>query len=41
MEGYETAPDCFFFASNKVAPTCWAGRNREVYTVIAGHTFFL
>lgn len=41
LEGYETAPDCFFFASNKVAPTCWAGRNREVYTVIAGHTFFL
>ena len=41
LEGYETAPDCFFFASNKVAPTCWAGRNREVYTVIGGHTFFL
>lgn len=41
LEGYETAPGCFFFASNKVAPTCWAGRNREVYTVIGGHTFFL
>ncbi len=41
LEGYETAPGCFFFASNKVAPTCWAGRNRQVYTVIGGHTFFL
>ena len=41
LEGYETAPDCLFFASNKVADTCWAGRNRQVYTVIGGHTFFL
>ena len=41
LEGYETAPDCFYFASNKVASRCWAGRNRQVYTVIGGHTFFL
>ncbi len=41
LEGYETVPDCLYFASNRVAPRCWAGRNRQVYTVIAGHTFFL
>lgn len=41
LEGYETAPDCLYFASNAVAKRCWAGRNRQVYTVIGGHTFFL
>ena len=40
LEGYETAPDCLYFASNKVAPRCWAGRNRQVALVIGGHTFF-
>lgn len=41
LEGYETAPGCFYFASNAVASKCWAGRNRQVYAVIGGHTFFL
>ena len=41
MEGYETAPDCLYFASNKVAKRCWAGRNRTTFGVIGGHTFFL
>ena len=41
LEGYETAPDCFYFASNTVAKTCWAGRNRQVYAVFGGHTYFL
>ena len=40
MEGYETAPDCLYFASNRVAKRCWAGRNRPMYGVIGGHTFF-
>ena len=40
LEGYETAPDCLYFASNAVAPRCWAGRNRQVALVIGGHTFF-
>ena len=40
LEGYETAPDCLFFASNSVAKRCWAGRNREVFGIIGGHTFF-
>lgn len=40
LEGYETAPDCFYFASNSVAARCWAGRNREVFGIIGGHTFF-
>ena len=40
MEGYETAPDCLYFASNAVAKRCWAGRNRPVFGVIGGHTFF-
>lgn len=41
MEGYETAPDCLYFASNRVAKRCWAGRNRPTFGVIGGHTFFL
>ncbi len=41
LEGYETAPDCLYFASNRVASRCWAGRHRTVYGVIGGHTFFL
>lgn len=41
MEGYETAPDCLYFASNSVAKRCWAGRNRPTFGVIGGHTFFL
>lgn len=41
LEGYETAPDCLYFSSNAVAKRCWAGRNRAVYAVIGGHTFFL
>ena len=40
MEGYETAPDCLYFASNAVAKRCWAGRNRPVFGTIGGHTFF-
>ncbi len=40
LEGYETAPDCLYFASNRVAKRCWAGRNRQVFGVIGGHTFF-
>lgn len=40
LEGYETAPDCLFFASNSVAKRCWAGRNRQVFGVIGGHTFY-
>lgn len=40
LEGYETAPDCLYFASNSVASRCWAGRNRQVAFVIGGHTFF-
>ncbi len=40
MEGYETAPDCLYFASNRVAKRCWAGRHRQVFGVIGGHTFF-
>lgn len=40
MEGYETAPDCLYFASNAVAKRCWAGRNRPTFGVIGGHTFF-
>lgn len=41
LEGYETAPNCLYFSSNAVAKRCWAGRNRAVYAVIGGHTFFL
>ena len=41
LEGYETAPDCLYFASNAVSKTCWAGRNRQTYCIIGGHTFFL
>ncbi len=41
LEGYETAPDCLYFASNRVAKRCWAGRHRPTYGVIGGHTFFL
>ncbi len=41
MEGYETAPDCLYFASNRVAKRCWAGRNRPWFGTIGGHTFFL
>ncbi len=41
LEGYETAPDCLYFASNRVAKRCWAGRHRPVFGVIGGHTFFL
>lgn len=40
LEGYETAPDCLYFASNSVAKRCWAGRNRDVFGIIGGHTFF-
>ena len=41
LEGYETAPGCFYFVSNKATEKSWAGRNRTVYGVIGGHTFFL
>jgi len=41
MEGYETAPDCFYFVSVKSAETSWAGRNRTFYGIIEGHAFYL
>ena len=41
MEGYETAPDCFYFVSVKSAEKSWAGRNRTFYGIIEGHAFYL
>ena len=41
LEGYETAPDCFYFVSVKSAEKSWAGRNRTLYGIIEGHAFYL
>lgn len=41
LEGYETAPGCFYFVSAASAARSWAGRNRTYYTTISGHAFYL
>lgn len=40
LEGYETAPGCFYFVTLKAAKKSWAGRNRTYYGSIGNHAFY-
>lgn len=40
LDGADVAGESLYFAANRVAATCWAGRNRTVTMQIGGHTFF-
>lgn len=40
MDGANTAGDSLFFVNPKLAPNCWAARNRPYVTTIGAHAFF-
>lgn len=40
LEGCDITSGCLYFASSKIAYTCWAGKNRPYVTQIENHVFF-
>lgn len=40
LDGANTAGESLFFANPKLAPNCWAARNRPYVTTIGAHAFF-